>query len=272
MNILISNDDGIFAPGIKKLAQLMSRIKDADIYVCAPDRERSCVGHGLTLFDDLYLYDQNAEDFGPAVVWAKSCSGTPGDCVRLALCVLGMKGIKIDLVCAGINNGGNTGSDINYSGTFAACREAVIDGFPAIAFSSTKGLDYLDNFDLIVPEVCSRFIGKIPQGCVLNVNAPNIPWPEIKGYRSASLAQLRYPPRYTLVDRTEENETPPQDTEVFAFASFAMEIVGSGEDTDTALVKDGWVTLSLIPLLQSLEETRALTERLLPGEGKTPET
>ena len=130
MNILISNDDGIFAPGIKKLACLLSKIKDADIYVCAPDRERSCVGQGLTLFDDLYLYDQPAEDFGPAVVWAKSCSGTPGDCVRLALSVLGMKGIKIDLVCAGINNGGNTGSDINYSGTFAACREAAIDGFP----------------------------------------------------------------------------------------------------------------------------------------------
>ena len=265
MNILISNDDGIFAPGIKKLAYLLSKIKDADIYVCAPDRERSCVGHGLTLFDDLYLYDQPAEDFGPAVVWAKSCSGTPGDCVRLALSVLGMKGIKIDLVCAGINNGGNTGSDINYSGTFAACREAAIDGFPAIAFSSTRGLDYLDNFDLIVPEIYSRFAGKIPAGYVLNVNAPNIPWADIKGYRSASLAQLRYPPRYTLVDRTGEDEMPPEDTETFAFASFAMEVVNAAEDADTVLVKDGWVTVSLIPLLQDTAETKAFTERMLSG-------
>lgn len=271
MNILISNDDGIFAPGIKKLARLLSRIKDADIYVCAPDRERSCVGHGLTLFDDLYLYDQPAEDFGPAVVWAKSCSGTPGDCVRLALSVLSMKGIKIDLVCAGINNGGNTGSDINYSGTIAACREAVLDGFPAIAFSSTKGVDYLDNFDLIVPEICRRFIGRIPENTLLNVNAPNIPWAEIKGFRAASLAQLRYPPRYILVDRSGEDEEPPADTESYAFASFALEIVNAAEDADTALIKDGWISVSLIPLLQDTEKTKALTERMLSEQAEEHE-
>ncbi len=139
----------------------------------------------------------------------------------------------------------------------------MIDGFPAIAFSSTRGLDYLDNFDLIVPEICSRFIGKIPENTVLNVNAPNIPWSEIKGYRAASLAQLRYPPRYILVDRTEEDEAPPEDEETYAFASFAMEVVYSAEDADTVLVKDGWVTVSLIPLLQDIGETKAFTERML---------
>ena len=263
MNILITNDDGIFAPGIKKLAQLLSKMKDANIYICAPDKERSCVGHGLTLFDDLYLNDQPPEDFGPAAVWAKSCSGTPADCVRIALYVLGMKGVKIDLVCAGINNGGNTGSDINYSGTFAACREAVIDGFPAIAFSSLKGIDYLDNFDLIVPEICSRFIGRVPESTILNVNAPNIPWAEIKGYRAASLAQLRYPCRYTLVDYSGENERPSDDVERYAFASFAMEMVDAGEDSDTALVKQGWITISLIPLLQDCAGTLPLVRSLL---------
>ena len=265
MNILISNDDGISAPGIKKLAQILSRVKDVEIYVCAPDRERSCVGHGLTLFDDLYLSDVPAEDLGPAVVWAKSCSGTPGDCVRLALAVLGAKGIKIDLVCAGINNGGNTGSDINYSGTLAACREAVIDGLPAIAFSSTRGIDYLDNFEAIVPHIFGRFADKIPENTILNVNAPNIPFSEIKGYRAASLAQLRYPPRYTLVDYSDDEKDVPDGQERFAFASFAMEIVNASEDADTALVKDGWIAVSLIPLLPDMAAAKARTERVLNG-------
>ena len=267
MNILISNDDGIFAPGIKKLARLLSRIKDTEIYVCAPDKERSCVGHGLTLFNDLFLYDYPPEDLGPAVLWAKSCSGTPADCVRLALCVLGMKGIKIDLVCAGINNGGNTGSDINYSGTLAACREAVIDGFPAIAFSSTKGLEYLDNFDLIVPYIFERFAGKLPENTILNVNAPNIPWADIKGYRAAALAQLRYPPRYTMVDYSQDEKEASENTERFAFASFAVEVVQGGEDSDTVMVKDGWISVSLIPLLQDTEGTKKLTGQMLSGTG-----
>ncbi len=264
--ILITNDDGIEAGGIVRLAEAASRF--GQVWVVAPDTQRSAASHSITLRHGIDVYPH---DFPVEGVKAFSCSGTPGDCVRLALCVLGMKGIKIDLVCAGINNGGNTGSDINYSGTFAACREAAIDGFPAIAFSSTRGLDYLDNFDLIVPEILKRFTGKIPAGYVLNVNAPNIPWADIKGYRSASLAQLRYPPRYTLVDRTGEDETPPEDTETFAFASFAMEVVYSAEDADTVLVKDGWVTVSLIPLLQDIGETKAFTERMLSGAEDDPE-
>ena len=181
----------------------------------------------------------------------------------MALAVLGAKGIHIDLVCAGINNGGNTGSDINYSGTLAACREAVIDGLPAFAFSSSKGIDYLDNFDLIVPYICGRFTGKLPEGTILNVNAPNIPWPEIKGYRAASLAQLRYPPRYTLVDYSEDEKGPDGDAERYAFASFAMEVVKGGEDSDTVMVKDGWISVSIIPLLQDCSGTMPLVERLL---------
>ena len=263
MNILISNDDGIAAPGIKKLAELLSHIKGAELYVCAPDHQRSCAGHGLTLFDDLYLYELPPEELGPAVVWARSCSGTPGDCVRVALAVLGAKGIRIDLVCAGINNGGNTGSDINYSGTLAACREAVIDGYPAIAFSSSRGIDYLDNFDFIVPHICDHFIGRIPENTMLNVNAPNIPWSEIKGYRAATLAQLRYPPRYTLMDSSDDEKGAPEGAERYAFASFAMEMVDAGEDSDTALVKEGWVAVSVIPLLQDCESTMSLVGSLL---------
>ena len=266
MNILISNDDGITAPGIKKLAQLLSKVKDAELYICAPDRERSCVGHGLTLFDDLFLYDYPPEELGPAAVWAKSCSGTPADCVRVALAVLNAKGIHIDLVCSGINNGGNTGSDINYSGTLAACREAVIDGLPAMAFSSTKGLDYLDNFDIIVPHVFERFAGKLPEDTILNVNAPNIPWSEIKGYRAASLAQLRYPPRYTMMDYSEDEKEASENTERYAFASFAMEVVRGGEDSDNVLVKDGWISVSIIPLLQDCSGTMPLVQSLLQEE------
>ena len=260
MNILISNDDGINAPGIKKLTRVLSGMPGSKVYVCAPDRERSCIGHGLTMFEDLFLYDCPPDEFGSAV-WVKSCSGTPGDCIRLALCVLAEENVKIDLVCSGINNGGNTGSDINYSGTFAACREALLDGYPSIAFSCTKGLDYIETFDVIVPFIMQRFSGKIPEDTSLNVNVPNLPMTEIKGYKAASLARLSYPPLYTEMYMDEEKEGVKR----YAFASYYMESEGLDEFADTALVKDGWITVSIVPLLPDMDEARRLTETLLSG-------
>ena len=189
MNILISNDDGIAAIGIKKLAQFLGLVEGCRVYVCAPDSERSNIGHGITIRSDLYLTEVPADGFGPAAVWAASCSGTPADCVRLALSVLKEKGVQIDMVCGGINNGLNCGTDINYSGTIAVCREAVIDGVPeAIAFSSSTGMAYVDNFSFIIPDIIKKYAGNIPKDHLLNVNVLDRPWSDVKGYAAASLA------------------------------------------------------------------------------------
>ena len=265
MNILISNDDGIFAPGLKILGNALSQIEGVNIYACAPDRERSCIGHGLTLLTDLYLEEYPKEELGSAVRWAQSCSGTPADCVRMGLCVLEEQGIYIDLVCAGVNDGANTGSDINYSGTMAAAREAVLDGYPSIAFSNCKGKDYMDNFLKIVPEIMKRFDGKIPEKHILNVNAPNLPWSDIKGYKAAHLAHLCYPPKYTLMfdeDRDYQDEDEPKRRR-YAFSSFSLDIMNPEEDADTVLNQNGYIAVSLIPLLQDTKATMPFVENLL---------
>ena len=261
MNILISNDDGIFAKGIKVLAESLSLAEDVSLYICAPDTERSNIGHGITVRSDLYLTEHPAEEFGPKAKWAAACSGTPADCVRIALSVLREKGINIDLVCAGINNGLNTGTDINYSGTIAVCREAVIDGVPAaIAFSSSKGLVHADNFKKIVPEILSRFAGKLPQDTILNVNAMDRPWEELKGYRAAGLSINTYPPGYDPV----EDEGPAPGRTRYAFASFRLDTTDRQGQADTTLLREGYITVSLIPLLPDAVSGMPYVADLLP--------
>ena len=270
MNILISNDDGITSPGLKKLCEALSGIPGMSLFVCAPDGERSCIGHGLTMFNDLYIEDHPADSLGSSVVWAKKCSGTPGDCVRLALCILNEQGVKPDLICAGINIGLNTGSDIYYSGTLAAAREAVLDGYPAMAFSISRGLDYLDNFSIIVPEIVTRFAGKLPQDHLLNVNAPNIPWSSIKGFKAAQLAHQTYPQNYTLMDDSSD-ETGSGTTgdpsaakrQRYAFASFSMQQKDADSDDDCTLINEGYITVTVIPLLPDTKSTKPVAEDIL---------
>ena len=256
MNILVTNDDGIFARGIHLLTKGFGSFEDVNIYVCAPDRQRSCVGHGLTLFDDITLEDWPLDDFEGPVVWAKSCSGTPADCIRLALCVLGDSGVLIDMVCSGVNDGSNVGSDINYSGTIAACREATIEGIPAIGFSCARGLKYGENFMRIIPEIFGKFRGNIPPLTILTVNTTDLPWEELKGYRPARLAHITYPCRYTPL----ESEGGKQR---FAFASFTLDVLSKEEDADRNLIDDGYIAVSFIPLLQDAGSTMRDVEKLL---------
>ena len=256
MNILISNDDGIFARGIHLLTEAFAPYENINLYVCAPDRQRSTIGHALSIFSELVLEDWPLSDFKGPVVWAKSCSGTPGDCIRIALCVLERQGIRIDLVCSGINDGSNVGSDTYYSGTVGAAREAVIDGIPAMAFSSSRGLDYGENFLRIIPHIFDRFVGRIPEKTILNVNSLDVPWTELKGYRQAKLGVLHYPCIYTLMDSDDGKEH-------YAFGSFQVISDTKDEDADRNLVNDGYITVSFIPLLQDAASTMGAVAELL---------
>ena len=166
MNILITNDDGIHAPGIYALKEALEKI--GDVLVVAPDAERSAVGHAITLSDPLRVSEitKNKSFFGYAV------NGTPADCVKLGIRCLSES--PIDVVVSGINMGPNTATNIIYSGTVSAAAEAVIMGVPGLAISLTS-------FD--VPEFeysCSlaqRLTKKIvdfglPEGTLINVNVP----------------------------------------------------------------------------------------------------
>ena len=128
MNIVLTNDDGFSSEGIIALKNALS--KNHTVFVFAPDRNRSAISHGITMFNTLDIYEQDKN------VW--SCSGTPADCAILAL-KSGFLSVQPDLLISGINKGPNLGTDIVYSGTCAASREAVIDGFPSISVS----LDYI---------------------------------------------------------------------------------------------------------------------------------
>jgi 5'-nucleotidase len=177
MRILITNDDGIFAPGLWALQRVFAR--SHEVTVVAPDRERSAVGHGITLHQPL-----RAE---PVAV-GNGCrgiavSGTPADCIKIA--VLEIMENRPDMVVAGINPGANLGININYSGTVAAAKEASLYGITALAVSvQAADSEYYDEMARYVESLACRVAAAgLPFGTFLNVNFPDMPVSETAGVR-----------------------------------------------------------------------------------------
>lgn len=177
MKLLISNDDGIFAPGIRSLANTLAAANH-DVTVVCPDRERSATGHGLTLHQPIRA-DIVTGVFHPSIkAWA--CSGTPSDCVKLALWAL--LDSPPDFVVSGINQGSNLGTDVLYSGTVSAAMEGTIEGIPSIAmsltsFSSQQFQPAADFAVSLLKQLETSPLGSM----LLNVNVPAIPASEIAG-------------------------------------------------------------------------------------------
>ena len=130
MKILISNDDGVMAEGIKALTTELS--KEHDVYVIAPDRERSAAGHSLTLHTPIRVEELESK-FGAKRIWITS--GTPGDCVKIGINAILSEEEKPDIIISGINHGPNLGSDILYSGTVSCAMEGAMMNYPSIAVS-----------------------------------------------------------------------------------------------------------------------------------------
>jgi len=239
MNILIANDDGINAKGIHVLADALAGMDDVNIYVCAPDRQRSCCGHALTMGNTIYLKEHDAKEFNNKVLWAAECTGVPADCVRLALYYLSDKGIKIDLVCAGINMGANYGTDFYYSGTLAAAREANVCFTQSIAFSlCTHEAVHFEHFAKIVPEVIRKAYGKLPVSTVLNVNIPDLPADKIKGMKICKMGRMDYGLEY--FETEDGGYCVPYDI---------LEESNQDPECDTVNGYDGYITLSAYELL-----------------------
>lgn len=177
LNILVTNDDGIYAGGLRALAHALSCRHH--VTVVAPDRERSAVGHGITLNHPIRAAEVLVNK-GP-VSWA--VSGTPADCVKLAL--LELLDQRPDMVISGINPGANVGINLNYSGTVAAAKEAALYGITAMAVSIQMG-------DKPLYEPAAEFMAELapvvhnkglPVGTFLNVNFPNLPAHQNTGIR-----------------------------------------------------------------------------------------
>ncbi|WP_017315888.1 5'/3'-nucleotidase SurE [Mastigocladopsis repens] len=189
MKILISNDDGISALGIRTLANTLAQA-GYDVTVVCPDRERSATGHGLTMHQPIRA-EMVESIFDPAVkAWA--CDGTPSDCVKLALWAL--LDSPPDLVLSGINQGANLGTEILYSGTVSAAMEGLIEGIPSVALSLTshinKDFQPAANFAKILVGQLAK--NPLPDLMLLNINIPAVKWEEIAGVAITRQGVRRY--------------------------------------------------------------------------------
>lgn len=245
-NFLVVNDDGIDARGIHTLVKSLSSV--AKIYVCAPDRQRTASGHGITVADKIYLLEQPFEGAQKAY----SCSGTPADCVKLGLHALQTQGIDIDMVCSGINHGANLGTDVLYSGTVAAALEGVICGIPSIAFSCcSHAAKHLEVFDEFAAQVCLAAWGRLSPKTVLNVNAPDLPLDQIKGLRYTTLGDREY----QNIFQVEEDQRGGAH---YTYSSEEVIYKGLSHDIDVMAYQEGYI--SITPLQYDLTNYRLVKE------------
>ena len=186
-NVVVSNDDGIESEGIRQLIKALSQV--ADVYVCAPEGERSASSHSITVRNPIVMEEVDM----PFAKGAMRFSGTPADCVKMGLRFLREKDIHIDMVFSGINHGGNLGTDTLYSGTVAAAMEGVLCGIPGVAVSvDSHRPSYFDTACRLALELFEKVKEGIPDGIVLSLNVPNLPADEIKGLRCARLGMRQY--------------------------------------------------------------------------------
>ena len=232
--ILVTNDDGINAPGIRTLIDVMNTI--GDVVVVAPDSPQSGMGHAITLDSTLYAEEVNIKNDSHKEY---SCSGTPADCVKLAIRELLPR--TPDLCVSGINHGSNSSINVIYSGTMSAALEAGIEGIPAIGFSL---LDYSwnANFDAskkYVKTITENVLKEgLPNGVVLNVNIPNSSEKHIKGIKICRQAKANW------VEEFDKRKTP-QGRDYYWLTGKFVNLDG-GEDTDESALENGYV--SVVPV------------------------
>ena len=229
--ILVTNDDGITAPGIRTLIEIMNEV--GEVVVVAPDSPQSAMGHAITINSTLHCEKITVTD-GPQIEY--SCSGTPADCVKLA--VNELLGRKPDLCVSGINHGSNSSINVIYSGTMSAAMEAGIEGIPAIGFSL---LDFNWNADFnplrtFVKQITTEALTNgIPKGVVLNVNFPKLKEEEIKGIKICRQARANW------VEEFDKRTNPMGREYYWLTGSFVNE--DKGEDTDEWALKEGYVSI-----------------------------
>ncbi len=238
MRILLSNDDGYFAPGIQALADALAGL--GEIVVVAPEQNRSGASNSLTLDRPLFL-KQAANGF-------YFVNGTPTDCVHLA--VTGMLDYLPDIIVSGINHGANMGDDTIYSGTVAAATEGYLLGIPSIAISLTNhNGEYFNTAGLVARNLVERFIDNpIREPVLLNVNVPDIPHADLKGTEVTRLGR-RHKAEPVVTMRSPRNET-------VYWVGAAGGAADAGPGTDFNAVERGCV--SITPLQIDLTHTAQL--------------
>lgn len=248
MNILITNDDGIRADGIRELAKEISKI--ANVYVVAPESQRSATGHSITIHSPIMVQEEYIDEN----IKSYSISGTPADCVKVGIEGI-FKDINIDLVLSGINNGSNLGTDVIYSGTVSAAIEGFVLNKPSIAVS------YDDvNVEREVYEKSSKYVTTIIKNikdkldllndCILNVNIPNS---EVKGWKVTKLGERKY-------DNVMEERISPFGQRYFWIGGNIKELE-QDEDSDITWVNKGYISITPVNIeMTNLDKFKKLKE------------
>lgn len=242
MHILVSNDDGYRAPGIRALAAALRTVADVQVTVVAPDRDRSGASNSLTLDDPIRVFEVEPGVF--------SVFGTPTDCVHLA--VTGLLQPEPDMVISGINAGPNMGDDVIYSGTVAAAMEGRSLGRPALAVSlASHTPTHYDTAARVACILLERLASQpLPADTILNVNVPDLPWAQIKGFEATRLGQRhRAEPAVRATD--------PRGRPIYWIGPAGPE-QDAGPGTDFHAVRRGYV--SITPLQIDLTRYQALDQ------------
>jgi 5'-nucleotidase len=251
MNLLLTNDDGITAAGIRQLAEALSCI--ANIYVFAPASERSACGHGISIGRTVRM---DEADF-PHAELAFAMEGLPADCVKMGLDILKRRGITIDKVFSGINLGGNMGTDTIYSGTVSAALEGAICGLPAVAVSiDARAPQQFETAKRLAVKAAQIDARSIAPQLVLNINVPDLPESEIKGVIVTKLGDREYNEWYKEV-RENDGHTG------YVYGGYPVFYENLGpEDNDVGASQAGYA--SVTPLMYDFT-AHALIERLRAG-------
>ncbi len=259
MNILISNDDGIAANGIRVLTEELS--KHHNVYVIAPDRERSAAGHSLTLHTPLRVEELDSGKNGAKRTWVTT--GTPGDCVKIGINAILADDEQPDVVISGINHGPNLGADILYSGTVSCAMEGAMLGVPSIAVSlATMNADYEDF------KFPARFVSsllnklqdfKFPPKSILNVNVPKLDADDIVGVAITELGRKMFTDDY-------EKRVDPRGKVYYWMAG---ELISEPDDalTDIAAVRNNKISITPVTYEMTRTETIADLDKVLCGSG-----
>lgn len=235
--MLLTNDDGVYADGIRTLRTEMEKQPDCEVVVVAPDRERSASSHAITMHKPLFAEDVSFPNHHSRHV---KVSGTPADCAKLAIEVLLPR--RPDVVISGVNRGANLGTDVLYSGTVSAAIEATILGVPAIAVSLCTFTDPV--YDLaagFARELAVKVArAGLPRGTLLNVNVPAVPREHIAGVRVTRLGVRLYSDVF-------DQRTDPRGNVYYWLAGDVMELENH-PDSDVVCVANNYISVTPIHL------------------------
>ncbi|MBB3763496.1 5'/3'-nucleotidase SurE [Sphingomicrobium lutaoense] len=253
MKILLTNDDGIHAPGLEILERIASKLSD-DVTVVAPSEEQSGAGHSLTLTRPLRIRKHGPKRF--------SVTGTPTDAVMLALGSI-MKDDWPDLILSGVNRGANLGEDVTYSGTVSAAMEGALAGVPSIALSQASARPGdADGVQFEAAEahgaaVLEKLIKALPEKrTLININFPPLPADKVKGVRACSQGFRDYA-RLEVIER--------KDPRGFRYYWFGLgeTVETPGHRTDLESVADGFISVTPLDLDLTHHEAMAALDGLL---------